>query len=222
MSNNKGFTLVELMISLAMTGIIVAAVYSVYTLQQKTSTAQDQVVEMQQNIRAAVLTVMREMRMAGYDQATGTKATITAANATSITFDLINDSGTLNTITYGFAPGDDVDSDGIVDNTEGIAALRREINGGGLQPLAENIEAIEFQYKDKADAVIPAPVTPSNIRSVIISILARATWGDAKFVNDTIYSTASGVNWDLGPDNFRRRLLITTVYCRNMGVTNEL
>ena len=65
MLNSNGFTLVELMISVAMTGIILAAVYSVYTLQQKTYTAQDQVVEMQQNIRAAILTAIPELRMAG-------------------------------------------------------------------------------------------------------------------------------------------------------------
>ena len=218
-NNTKGFTLVELMISIAMTGIIVAAVYTVYTLQQKTSTAQDQVVEMQQNIRAAMYTMMQEFRMAGYEADSANDASITAANEAGITFEMVNDSGTVDTITYGFLPADDSDANGIVNNSDGVAALRREINGGGLQPIAENIEAIEFEYSDEDGNVIATPVaTPSTIRTITITLLARAAWRDAKYVNNTVYTTASDVNWDFGPDNYRRRLLITSVQCRNMGI----
>ena len=71
LGNARGFTLVELMITLAMSGIIVAAVYSAYVIQQKTYFTQDKVVEMQQNIRAGLEMMASEIRMATFDPGGG-------------------------------------------------------------------------------------------------------------------------------------------------------
>jgi len=247
MSNNKGFTLVELMITLAMTGIILAAVYATYIIQKKTYTAQDQVVEMQQNIRAAMYSMIREIRMAGYDPSTKAGATITAASVSGISFtiDLNEDEDFVaagappldpnETISYGFGSSgtplalDDADGDGVVDNALGGASLRRN-SGGGLQAIADNIQAIEFLYtlEDNSTTTTPTAAQLSEIRTITLSILARSANRDAKFVNTTRYIPASGIMWDLNGaaggtgqptnDNFRRRLLITTVQCRNMGI----
>ncbi|MBV5326183.1 MAG: prepilin-type N-terminal cleavage/methylation domain-containing protein, partial [Chlorobium sp.] len=48
---NEGFTLVELMITMLLAGIITAAVYSAYRTQQRSYVTQEQVAELQQNIR---------------------------------------------------------------------------------------------------------------------------------------------------------------------------
>ena len=67
-----GFTLVELMITLVISSIIVAAVYAAYKSQRDTFEAQDQVTEIQQNLRNAMWHMTRMIRMAGYDpQGTG-------------------------------------------------------------------------------------------------------------------------------------------------------
>jgi len=244
MPNNKGFTLVELMISLAMTGIIIAAVYSVYTLQQKTHTAQDQVVEMQQNIRAATMIMEQELRMAGYDPTSDADATFTAATVAGFGFgqDITDTAGTdtdgdgkldgpNEIIGYGFAAGD-ANNDGFVD-AGGVSALGRSTGFGALQPIAENIQAIEFFYTVEDGTQTTSPVADgfslSDIRTITISILARTAWQDPKFVNNFVYTTASGDEWGLNGrtaagagvpfnDNYRRRLLITTVQCRNMGL----
>jgi prepilin-type N-terminal cleavage/methylation domain-containing protein len=63
---NKGITLIELLVALVITGILVAAVYRTFTSQQKTYTVQEQVVDMQQNVRAGINRMMREIRMAGF------------------------------------------------------------------------------------------------------------------------------------------------------------
>jgi len=63
---NKGLTLIELMVALVITGILVAAIYRTFIGQQKTYTVQEQVVDMQQNARAAVNRMTTEMRMAGF------------------------------------------------------------------------------------------------------------------------------------------------------------
>jgi len=63
---DKGVTLVELMIALMMSGILIAALYRTFIGQQRTYTVQEQVVDMQQNIRVSIHRMMSEIRMAGF------------------------------------------------------------------------------------------------------------------------------------------------------------
>ena len=69
LNSHKGFTLIELMISLAAASIVTAGIYGFYHVQQKSHAAQQLVVEMQQNIRATMSLMKREIRMVGYDPA---------------------------------------------------------------------------------------------------------------------------------------------------------
>jgi prepilin-type N-terminal cleavage/methylation domain-containing protein len=62
----KGLTLIELLIAMAISAILIAAIYRTFILQQKTYTVQEQVVDMQQNVRVAINKMMREIRMAGF------------------------------------------------------------------------------------------------------------------------------------------------------------
>jgi prepilin-type N-terminal cleavage/methylation domain-containing protein len=64
--NRKGMTLIELLVVLVMSGILVAGVYRTFISQQHTFTVQEQVVDMQQNVRLAINRMTRELRMAGY------------------------------------------------------------------------------------------------------------------------------------------------------------
>jgi type IV pilus assembly protein PilW len=66
-SNKKGLTLVELLVAMAISGIVAGAIYTAFQSQQKSYLVQDQVAEMQQNLRAAMDIMVREIRMAGYD-----------------------------------------------------------------------------------------------------------------------------------------------------------
>jgi len=65
--NRKGVTLIELLVGLVISGIVVAGIYRVFVSQTKAYTIQDQVVEVQQNIRSAMEIFLRDLRMAGYD-----------------------------------------------------------------------------------------------------------------------------------------------------------
>ncbi len=67
--NEQGYSLIEILVALAITGIVTAAIYSSFISQQKSYTVQDQVAEMQQNLRAGLELMAREIRMAGYDKA---------------------------------------------------------------------------------------------------------------------------------------------------------
>jgi prepilin-type N-terminal cleavage/methylation domain-containing protein len=59
-------TLIELLVAMAISAILIAAIYRTFISQQKTYTVQEQVVDMQQNARVAINRMMREIRMAGF------------------------------------------------------------------------------------------------------------------------------------------------------------
>jgi prepilin-type N-terminal cleavage/methylation domain-containing protein len=63
---NRGLTLIELLVALTISAMIIAALYRTLSGQQKTYTVQEQVVEMRQNVRAAIINMMRELRMTGF------------------------------------------------------------------------------------------------------------------------------------------------------------
>lgn len=66
LKKNKGITLIELLVVLVISSIFIAAIYRIFTRQQKSYIVQEQVVDMQQNVRVAVNKMMREIRMAGF------------------------------------------------------------------------------------------------------------------------------------------------------------
>lgn len=63
---NRGLTLIELVVAMALSSILIAGLYRTYVRQQKTYTVETQVVDMQQNVRVALNTMVREIRMAGF------------------------------------------------------------------------------------------------------------------------------------------------------------
>ena len=67
MLNKRGITLIELLIAFVMCAIVIGGIYRVYIAQTRAYTVQDQVVEVQQNIRSAMEILLRDLRMAGYD-----------------------------------------------------------------------------------------------------------------------------------------------------------
>jgi prepilin-type N-terminal cleavage/methylation domain-containing protein len=62
----KGLTLIELLVAMAISAILIAGLYRTFIGQHKTYVAQEQVVDMQQNVRVAIDRMMREIRMAGF------------------------------------------------------------------------------------------------------------------------------------------------------------
>jgi len=64
--NEKGVTLIELLVVLVITAIMVGGAYKVFIAQTKAYTVQDQVAEVQQDVRGAMEIMARDIRMAGY------------------------------------------------------------------------------------------------------------------------------------------------------------
>ncbi len=223
MSNgHKGFTIVELLVALALTGIVMAAVYKTFTSQQKIFIIQEQAVEALQEVRASMDIMAREIRMAGYDPGGAGSLGITRAEDTAITFTWNPDGNAVFTqtddpegsITYFLANGQ------IVRQT--WSSPQSGLTAGLQQLVAENIDVLDFVYLDANGNSIPTPVNTQEeldrIRTVEIAIVARSARIDKDFIHSAEYFNLSGTRI-LQPQNdgCRRRVLRTAVRCRNLG-----
>ncbi len=83
--NDQGFTIAELIIAMAMSLIVMGAIYSLFQTQQKSYIHQERVATVQQNLRAAMFMMEREIRMAGYDPTRFANAGIDEATSGSAT-----------------------------------------------------------------------------------------------------------------------------------------
>jgi prepilin-type N-terminal cleavage/methylation domain-containing protein len=91
---DQGMTLVELLVALVISGLLLAAAYRTFISQQKTFVVQDQVVDMQQNMRAAINRMMTDIRMAGFGNVSMVLPVTIGANT-------FNNAVNLNTPTAG-------------------------------------------------------------------------------------------------------------------------
>lgn len=265
---NNGFTLLELMIAMAISSIVVTGIVTSYNMQVKTKVTQEVIVEAQQNLRAAMYVMTRDIRMAGYDPSgTGNFgiANISDKNGFSqveFTIDL-NEDGTVDngpfpvpreTISYYIYPS-------TIPEIIGLPCLGRKEGSNNVQSLAQGIQALGLAYAfdddgdgqldtsggntiwaidtdsdgdldanldtdgngvvDTNDTAGGASFTPhvamGQIRAVRIWILARTRVTRPGFTDNRTYVV--GPTRIINPnDNFRRRLLTTTVKCRNMGI----
>ncbi|MCF8053383.1 MAG: PilW family protein [Desulfobacterales bacterium] len=151
-----GFTLIEVLIVMAISGLVLTGVYSVFNAQQRAHAINTQLVQMHQNLRAALAIMERDIRMAGYSPSGNADVGFAAAREgfMQLTMDL-NDDGDAGDgaianageedVTYGFQAAEDANRDGRLDDPDAVAHLRRDW-GGGMQPMARNIKAVYFAY----------------------------------------------------------------------------
>ena len=64
--SQNGFTLVELLLAMAISLVVMAAIFKTFKSQQDTYIIQDQVSVMQQNLRGAMYVLTRDLELAGY------------------------------------------------------------------------------------------------------------------------------------------------------------
>ena len=70
----RGMSLAEVMVAMIITGIISAAMFRAYISQHRAWNTQESVIETQQNTRAAIDELTRQIRMAGYGLPTNLNA----------------------------------------------------------------------------------------------------------------------------------------------------
>ena len=186
--NESGFTLTELLIAMAISGLLLAAVVTTFLIQRSSFALQEQITEMVQNARAAMDMMTREIRMAGYDPTRTAGASIVSAQANTINF-------TLDTTNTAGGGGPDGNVNGPNENitytlytTNGVQKLSRKTGGtnGQNQPLIEHVQALNFVYRDGAGNVTTSPAT---IRQVLITVTTRTAKPDPKYPFNGGYRT---------------------------------
>jgi len=233
---NQGFTLVELLLAMVISSIILLALFVIFQFQQRHYSNQLEVTDIQQNIRAAMNIISRDVRMAGFDvdPSTGVAQIINAKNDLFYFTSDINEDGDTDDIGEHIAYDTYIAADGTLtlgrtSSNSTITVLqtlgRWEVTNPSHQPVAQNIENLEFFYLDENGN---ATTTENSVRTVIISILARSDLADPKFSNTQTYNpasnlayyntgTLSGRSW-VKNDNYRRRMQTLRVECRNIGL----
>lgn len=202
LKSTKGFTLIELLVAIAMLGVIITLMVNSKIGQQDQNITQQQAVEMQQNVRASVFLMSREIRSAGYNPEYRTyDVGIVNAGANTLTFNRVASDD-----------GDDNDNDGTVDedgeleiitytlqdsNGDGDNDITVAYNAGGANSIAENIQNLVFAYFDENGAVT---ADTTAIRSIQITV--TATTNISELARSPLNNT---------------RTLSTLVYLRNLG-----
>ena len=174
----RGFTLLEVLVSMSVFLIVMAAIYTTFASGAGTFAKGDRKADIHQNTRASMELMVREIRLAGYfpenfpgvippGPAAGCPAPfvgISNATATSITLcgDVDGDDGS-ELVTYTYFG--DTNGDNIVDPGEN--EIRRQVtDDGGLQPvdvvaltISPNLPPLPplFSYVDRANNPINPP-----------------------------------------------------------------
>ncbi len=251
LSNIKGFTLIELMIAMAVGGIVLAGVYSAYISQAKTYNTLELTVDMQANLRTALELMQMDLRLAGSDISTRADAGFLSAapNSVSFTMDIAggesdgldNDGDTL--IDEGSNDTDD-DGDGLTDEADEAEwydgdtddpneSVTWWLNGTTLNrnnfPVAQNIQQLNLVYFDQDgnrlddDGAGNVTIRIDDIRSVQITLIGSAGGVERPmthlYPDQNTYQNQMGdviLDMSQAPDELRRRMVSSEVYCRNM------
>ena len=147
MRHNCGFTLIELMVAMAISIIVLAGIYAAYQAQLRSHITQQAVVDIQQNLRSSMYYIQRSLRMAGYNPAgapaadVGFQADFSAFSAPHSASGAVTDGANVAftfDITGQHLDGIDNDGDGLTDEDD------ERVSDGTINETSEN-ELVAFR-----------------------------------------------------------------------------
>ena len=154
----KGFSLIELLIYIALSMVVMTAVFQMFDSNRRVYTSGGQKMEAQQNARIGIDEITKQLRMAGYypenfdadaaNDLASTNAIHIATNTSLAVYGDLDGSGSSNVFIYCL--------DGsVVRRGKATIALSTYTCSAG-ETLAENVTSLRFAYYDSTGANIPA------------------------------------------------------------------
>jgi type IV pilus assembly protein PilW len=166
-----GYTLVEVMVSIAIISILFGTIYRSFDVFTRSYTKENVKAGVQQKTRIGIDMMARDIRLAGLDPLGSANAGFNAANtnSTSIQFTA------------------DLNYDG--DLNDPFEDIRYALNGNLLQQtsdlgtgpvtatLLDNVVGLTFTYLNAADTPLAEPLPTDEIRTVIVSLTTQREAG---------------------------------------------
>lgn len=140
MAHNSGVTLIELLVAFVISSVVIGGTYIVFIAQTKSYTVQDQVAEVQQDVRGAMELMSRDIRMAGFQTSSFNNAAI--ANSPIVPDPADNSHITVN---YEYISPGGVGTAYQVDYQVVGGNLNRTLNGV-TDTLLTNVASLNFGY----------------------------------------------------------------------------
>jgi type II secretory pathway component PulJ len=186
---NDGFSVVELVVALAVMVVVIAGIISFFTSLSSTYTTQNAAAAVQQVARTGIDIMTRNIRMAGFNPLDKDPVGIVEASANKIRFHCdLNGSGAIETEAE---PREDI---AYLLNSNNQLIKQNNGNNRTNRSLVDNVSDLTFKYFDADDRETS---NVEDIRTVEISLSVREKAGRDKFLSRT-YSTR--------------------VICRNLGL----
>ncbi len=206
--NRDGLTLIELMIVMVLSLLVMAGAYMAYHAQNKSSNAQHQVTQVQQDLRAAMDIITRDIRNAGCQSQ---KAIVHPIDASTL-----NSTGLDNITLYmdlGDGAGGSLDSDvndtgeHVLYRLDGTDLERIDYNGPGTQIIAQNVTEYSLHYYQYD------PTTETSTEIPVASLSGNET--QVSYIDVTL--TVRSKQRDPDTNQFFSRSLNRRVKLRNAG-----
>ncbi len=170
MLRQKGFSLIEVLITTTIFGLLLVGVCTLYAASLKSFNRGQNKIEAQQNARVGIEVLAREVRLAGYDP----------SDAISLLPTTAIEVAAANTITFIADVDGDAVSDRVRYGLQGTRLVRDSASWSGTafpaltgnNELAEGVTALTFTHFDGNDTVTTTLV---DIRRTTIGITTRGT-----------------------------------------------
>jgi prepilin-type N-terminal cleavage/methylation domain-containing protein len=172
---DRGFTLIEMLVALAVAGLLLVAFSTFYLVQQRAMLHHQVEIESSETLRAALEQMTRDIRSARkdltYDFRTatgGSGATFVTAGASTIEFTLdADDDGTITTTSA-------LEHKGFRRNTSTDQIEQYDPSGAGSWvPLADNVSDLTLAYwgcpatSGGALVALSVPVSGANLKKIV-------------------------------------------------------